>query len=79
MPIILERFRIEYSYIPTVAGFNADVALDPSIYTGNSIQPATRDRYIIDKVQLKVTFSRAPGLSADKTPILKEYKLLLEA
>ena len=79
MPSILERFRLVYTYTPTTAGFATDTAIDPSVFSGNNILPATKGRYLLDRVQLKATLKRSPGQTADRTPVLKDYKLLIEA
>lgn len=79
MPTILERFRLEYAYTPTVAGFAADTAIDASVFSGNGMLPATQGRYLIDTIELKAVMSRTPGQTADRTPVLMGYKLLIEA
>jgi len=78
IPIIFEQFMIQYKYLPTVAGFAADVAVDASTYSTNGFLPATRNRYVIDKVYIKAELNRLNGQPANKTPVLFGYKLMAE-
>lgn len=78
IPTIFEQFMLQYTYMPKVAGFASDVAIDANTFSSNGFLPAVKNRYVIDKVLLKAVLKRSNGQPANKTPVLRSYKLLIE-